>query len=84
MFGDRLLEFVDPIGIAEQIELVETSADRTLQPAEWVAGKELLDPIEPDHRLFCDIGKPLAEGGGLGGDIVGAGDHHLACVTLGQ
>ena len=53
MFGNRLLELVDPIGIPEQIELVETSADRTLQTAEWVASKEFLDPLEPDHRLFA-------------------------------
>ena len=84
VFGNRLLELVDPIGIPEQIELVETSADRALQTAEWVASKEFLDPLKPDHRLFRNIGKPLAEGGGLGGDVVGAGDHHLACVALGE
>ena len=80
---DAGLELGDLGGVAEKSELVELGADRALQAAHGVAGGELVDAGVGDEQLLAGHGEAFAEGGGLGGHVVGAAGEHEAAKLLG-
>ena len=82
MRSDRLFEFIDRLGATQQIELIEPCADRSLESTQRIAGQQLTNPLKADHGLLGDVGESLAEGGRLGGDIVGPCHHDLASVLF--
>ena len=53
-------------------ELVELGADRAFDTTNAVAGDEVLEAAKGVDEFFPEHGEALAEGGGLGGDVVGA------------
>ena len=70
--------------MAEEIELIKAGPDRALQAPQRIAGEEVFETLDAQHGLFGHVGEALAQGGGLGGHVVGAGDHDLPGMTLGQ
>ena len=76
MLRDHLFQMIDGIGIPEQVQLIQTSANSTLDPSKRVAGQQLFHPLQTDHGLLGHVREALPQGGRLGGNIVGAGNHH--------
>ena len=85
MLGDPLLEGGQLVGVAaEQVELVLRRADRALDAAQRVAGDQLLEALEGDQQLLGRRGEPLAERGGLRGDVVRATGDDEVIVLRGE
>ena len=85
---DRVLE-ARQLGrvTAEQVEHVLCCADRALDAPQRVAREQLVEAQEADEQLVGDGGEPLAQCGGLRGDVVRAAGHRLRVVlggTAGQ
>ena len=69
-----MLELAGFGGVAiEQADLVHASADSAFEAAGRVGVDEVLQIAEAEQEFLAKHGKPFAEGGGLGGDVVGAG-----------
>ena len=66
----RLVELAPVAG--QQVELVLLGAHGPLEAAQGVAREQLLDAREPGEQLLAAVGDALAEGGGLGRDVVAA------------
>ncbi len=88
VLGDAAFEVAEaPRVTVEQIQHVLAGAHRPLDAAQWVAVDEFPDALERDQRFLGRRGKPLAQCGGLRGDVVAAACHHqipVACGPLGQ
>ena len=77
VLGHRGLQRGQPVGVAvEQVEHVLRGAHRALDPAQRVPGLQLLQPRVGDQHLVGRRREPLAQGGGLGGDVVAAPGQH--------
>src|ERR1700739_1122581 len=64
----------------EQVAHVLRGPHRPLDAAQRVAVDQLSQPGQRDQRFLCCGGEPLAQGGGLGGDVVAASGHHQIAV----
>ena len=72
MAGDPALELGQRLLRSQQIEHVLGGPDRALDPAQRVVGDEVLKSGEGHEHLVGGSGEPLAQRGGLGGDVVRA------------
>ena len=84
VLGDAAFEIGEAGGIAvEEVEHVLCGAHRALDPAQRVAGAQVLQPVVGDEQLVGGAREALAERGGLGGDVVAAPGHHQLGVLGG-
>ena len=68
---------------AKQIDLIELRAGRALEATHRVAVNELLQGSEAAVQFFRKHGEPLAQGGGLGCHVVGAGGEDDVLILQG-
>ncbi|CCW13901.1 hypothetical protein EBESD8_44640 [Rhodococcus aetherivorans] len=84
VLGDRRLETRELVGVAaEQVQHVLRGAHGALDAAQRVPGDQLAQPGERDEQLVGGGREPLAEGGGLRGDVVRPARHHQRRVLGG-
>lgn len=82
--GDAVFEVDDFVGVAfEEAELVELGADGAFEPADGVGVEELLELVGGEEHFFAEHGEAFAEGGDLGGDVVGTGGDDEVAVLVG-
>ena len=76
MFGYARFQRIQSRRIAtEQVEHVLGGAHRTLDAAQGVTGDEVGEPVVGHEHFVRRVGEALAQGGGLGGDVVGPSSH---------
>ena len=69
---DTSFQFGQPSEVAaEQVEHVLAGSDRSLDPAQWVAGQQVGEPVERDEELLGRRREPLPQCRRLRSDVVG-------------
>ena len=76
MLRHRLFQRVQALQVPiQQVQHVLLGAHRTLDAPQRVPGNQRLQPGGGLQQFLPRVGEALTEGGGLGGDVVGAPDH---------
>ena len=81
MPGDTRFEFGELRRVAaQQVEHVLAGTHRPLDATQRIAVDGFVDALQRDHELVGSGGEPLAQRGGLRGDVVTASGHHRRAV----
>ena len=85
MTGDPLLQLGELLRVAvEEVELVGGGADRALDAAQRVPVDQVVEPLVRDQQFLGGRGEPLAQRGGLRGDVVRPAGQHQVGVLDGE